>query len=83
MKSTLLNSIWAVTLLAAMSMPIRLAAQEQSGKNALTLPYKAASDTPARELFSLPLSRPLMPALSLRSVGRPSTGKAILRQPGP
>jgi hypothetical protein len=32
MKSTILNSIWAVTLLAAMSMPIRLAAQEQSGK---------------------------------------------------
>jgi hypothetical protein len=32
MKSTLLNSIWAVSLLAAVSMPIRLAAQEQSGK---------------------------------------------------
>ena len=32
MKSTLLNSIWAVTLLAAVSMPIRLAAQEQPGK---------------------------------------------------
>ena len=32
MKSTLLNSIWAVSLLAAVAMPIRLAAQEQSGK---------------------------------------------------
>lgn len=30
MKSTLLNSIWAVSLLAAVAMPIRLAAQEQS-----------------------------------------------------
>jgi hypothetical protein len=32
MKSTLLNSIWAVSLLAAVAMPIRVAAQEQSGK---------------------------------------------------
>ena len=32
MKSTLLNSIWAVSLLASVAMPIRLAAQEQSGK---------------------------------------------------
>jgi hypothetical protein len=32
MKSTLLNSIWAVSLLAAVSMPIRLAAQEQPDK---------------------------------------------------
>src|SRR5271169_3846029 len=30
MKTTLLNSIWAVSLLAAVAMPIRLAAQEQS-----------------------------------------------------
>jgi probable HAF family extracellular repeat protein len=30
MKSTLLNSIWAVSLLAAVAMPIRLLAQEQS-----------------------------------------------------
>ncbi|MGA6980147.1 MAG: hypothetical protein WBZ11_01195, partial [Candidatus Sulfotelmatobacter sp.] len=30
MKPTLLNSIWAVSLLAALSMPVRLTAQEQS-----------------------------------------------------
>jgi hypothetical protein len=32
MKPTLLNSIWAVSLLAALSMPVGLTAQEQSGK---------------------------------------------------
>jgi len=30
MKTTLLNSIWAISLLAAVAMPIRLAAQQQS-----------------------------------------------------
>src|ERR1035438_3404078 len=30
MKTTLLNSIWVVSLLAVVAMPIRLAAQEQS-----------------------------------------------------
>jgi hypothetical protein len=32
MKSALLNSIWAVSLLAAVAMPIRVAAHQQSGK---------------------------------------------------
>ena len=34
MKTTLLNSIWAVSLLAAVAMPVRLTAQEQSGAQA-------------------------------------------------
>lgn len=32
MKTTLLNSIWAASLLAALAMPVGLTAQEQSGK---------------------------------------------------
>ena len=34
MKSTLLNSIWAVSLLAALAMPFRLTAQEQPAAQA-------------------------------------------------
>ena len=48
-------------------------------EDAPTLAYRAASDSPPQELFSL--SRPLSPALSLKSVGRPSTGEVILTQP--
>ena len=48
-------------------------------ENAQTPACRAASDSPAQELFSL--SRPLWPALSVRSAGRPSTGKVILTEP--
>ena len=40
---------------------------------------RAVSDSPPQERFSL--FRPLSPALSLKSVGRPSTGEVIPTQP--
>ena len=75
----------ATVVLFATVFVLGIAPKARAGrmKNAQTLRYRAASDTPAQELFSIPMSRPLLPALSLRSVGRPSTGRAILTQPQP
>ena len=79
MKSTLLNSIWAVSLLASVAMPIRLAAQEQSGK------VKECSNATLQGSFGYTSTGtlvdfpPPLRALSLRSVGRPSTGEVTRR----
>jgi hypothetical protein len=85
MKRVLLRCQVACLLAVSMLYAQSVVAQEQSSKvkecSKATL-WGSFGYTSTGTLLD-PMSRPLLRALSLRSVGRPSTGKVTLTQPQP